>query len=132
MGNFISKESHSEFNVDNDSSISLEQKLGNACTQYRARICKCIWSPGTNSEESISPASVVWRAGTTNRVVVPARQARESIPGLLQRFTNTASVSKGNKEEEFLLSSFFGPRYSPLSCQLRQQHRLPPTFSLCG
>jgi hypothetical protein len=82
-------------------------------TQYRARICKCIWSPGTDSEESISPASVVWRAGTTNRVVVPARQARESIPGLLQRLTNTGSVRKGNKEEEFLLSSLFGPLHSP-------------------
>jgi hypothetical protein len=30
---------------------------------------------GIDSEESISPAYVVWRAGTKNRVVVPARQA---------------------------------------------------------
>ncbi len=33
-------------------------------------------SPGIDSEESIKPANVSWRAGTSNRVVVPARQAR--------------------------------------------------------
>jgi hypothetical protein len=42
---------------------------------YRARICKHLWSPGIDSEESISPAYENWRAGTKNRVVVPARQA---------------------------------------------------------
>ncbi len=43
----------------------------------RASICKRLWSPGIDSEKSIPPASVAWRAGTTNRVVVlsyrPAR-----------------------------------------------------------
>ncbi len=34
-----------------------------------------LWSPGIDSHESIAPAYVVWRAGTKNRVVVPARQA---------------------------------------------------------
>ena len=43
--------------------------------KYRARICKCLWSPGIDSEESISPAYVAWRAGTTNRAVVLARRA---------------------------------------------------------
>ena len=38
-----------------------------------ARICKCLWSPGIDSEESISPAYVAFEAGTTNRVVVLAR-----------------------------------------------------------
>jgi hypothetical protein len=32
----------------------------------RARICKSLWSPGVDSEESISPAHVAWRASTTN------------------------------------------------------------------
>jgi hypothetical protein len=41
-----------------------------------ARICKCLWSPGIDSEESISPAYVAWRAGTTNRVVVLASRNR--------------------------------------------------------
>jgi hypothetical protein len=40
-----------------------------------ARICKRLRSPGIDSEESIGPAYVTWRAGTTSRVVVPARQA---------------------------------------------------------
>jgi hypothetical protein len=30
----------------------------------RARIYKRLWSPELNSEESISPAYVAWRAGT--------------------------------------------------------------------
>jgi hypothetical protein len=39
-----------------------------------ARICKRLWSPGIDSEESISPAYVAWRASTTNRVSYrPAR-----------------------------------------------------------
>ncbi len=44
-------------------------------TRVRGRICKRLWSPGIDSEESISPAYVAWRAGTKNRVVIPARQA---------------------------------------------------------
>ncbi len=37
--------------------------------------------------------SVARRAGTSNRVIVPTRQAvNEWIPGLLKRFTNTGSV----------------------------------------
>ncbi len=48
-----------------------------------ARICKCLRSPGIDSKESIPPAYVAWRAGTSNRVVVPARPCWESIPGLL-------------------------------------------------
>jgi hypothetical protein len=40
----------------------------------RTRICKSLWSPGIDSEESISPAYVAWRASTTNRVSYrPAR-----------------------------------------------------------
>ncbi len=54
-----------------------------------ARICKRLWSPGIDFEESVPPAYAAWRAGTTNRVAVPGW---ESIPGLLKRFTNTGSV----------------------------------------
>jgi hypothetical protein len=54
----------------------------------RARICKRLWRPGIDSEDSIPPAYVAWRAGTTNRVVVPARQAGNRF---LNRFTNTVS-----------------------------------------
>ena len=59
----------------------------------RARVCKRLRSPGIDSEESIPPAYVAWRPDTTNRVIVPGRQATkaggvdssESIPGLLTR-----------------------------------------------
>ncbi len=46
----------------------------------RARICKCLWSPGIDSEESISPG---W----------------ESILGLLKRSTNTGSCCGGEGED---------------------------------
>ncbi len=59
----------------------------------RARICKRLWSPGIESAESISPAYVAWRAGTPNRVVVPARQAGNRFHGLLKRSTNTGPGS---------------------------------------
>jgi hypothetical protein len=45
------------------------------CTEPVFDYLYTLWSPGIDSEESIPPASVAWRAGTTNRVVVPARQA---------------------------------------------------------
>ncbi len=59
------------------------------CTSYlsgrfRARICKRLWSPAIDSEESIQVAMyVAWRAGSTNRVVVPARQAGNRFLGSL-------------------------------------------------
>jgi hypothetical protein len=42
---------------------------------YRARICKPLRRPGIDSEDWIPPAYVAWRAGMTNRVVVPACHA---------------------------------------------------------
>ncbi len=44
-------------------------------SERRARICKCLRSPGNDSDESISTAYVAWRASTTTRAVIPARQA---------------------------------------------------------
>jgi hypothetical protein len=41
----------------------------------RARICKRLRRPGIDSEDSIPPAYIAGRAGTTIRVVVPAREA---------------------------------------------------------
>jgi hypothetical protein len=54
-------------------------------TAFRARICKRLRSPGIDFKKSIPPAYVAWRAGTSKRVVVPARQARTSTPGLLKK-----------------------------------------------
>jgi hypothetical protein len=61
------------------------------------RICKCLWSPGIDSQESISPAYVAWRASTINTVGFrTGPPIWESIPGLLKRSTNTGSGSSGN------------------------------------
>ncbi len=53
---------------------------------YWARICKRLWSPGINSEESIPPAYVAWRAGAKKRVVVPARQAGNRFLGSINKY----------------------------------------------
>jgi hypothetical protein len=47
---------------------------------HRARICKRLWSPGIDSEESIPPVYVAWRAGTTILVLSygPARLGIDS------------------------------------------------------
>ncbi len=56
---------------------------------YRARICKRLESPPRiDSKESIRPADVACRAGTSNRVVVAARQAENRFLGP----TGTAGV----------------------------------------
>jgi hypothetical protein len=52
--------------------------------QSRARICKRLRRPGIDSEDSIPPAYVAWRVGTTKRVVVPARQAGNRFLGSLK------------------------------------------------
>jgi len=57
-----------------------------------AQIAKPLRSPGIDFKESIPPAYVAWLAGTTNKDVVPGRQASqargidslESIPGLIK------------------------------------------------
>jgi hypothetical protein len=50
----------------------------------RARICTRLWSTGIDSEESNPPACVAWRPGTTNRVLVPARQDENRFLGSLK------------------------------------------------
>ncbi len=50
----------------------------------RARICKRLWSPEIDSEESIQLAYVAWRAGAAYRVVVLARQAGNRFLGSLK------------------------------------------------
>jgi hypothetical protein len=41
-------------------------------------------SPGIDSKESIPPAYVAWRVGTSNKVLVPVRQARNRFLGSLK------------------------------------------------
>ncbi len=49
-----------------------------------ARICKRLRSPESDSKKSLPPAYVAWRAGTSNRVIIPARQAGNRFLGSLQ------------------------------------------------
>ncbi len=62
---------------------------GNSITDFWARVCKRLRRPGIDPKESIFPAYVAWRAGTSNRVVEPARLAGNrflgSLKGLLIR-----------------------------------------------
>jgi hypothetical protein len=51
---------------------------------YRARICKRLRRPGIDSKESIPPAYVACRAGTSKRGCRTGRPGCESIPGLLK------------------------------------------------
>ncbi len=56
---------------------------------FRARICKRLRIPGINS----GIAYVAWRTGTTNRVVVRARQAGNRFLGSLQGLKIQAQMS---------------------------------------
>ncbi len=42
-------------------------------------IASNLWSPGIDSKKSIAPAYLAWRAGTSNKVVIPPRQAGNRI-----------------------------------------------------
>jgi len=57
-----------------------------------ARICKRLRRLGIDSEDSIPPAYVAWRAGTTNRVVLPASQAGNRFLGSLKGLQIRAQV----------------------------------------
>jgi hypothetical protein len=91
----------------------------------RARICKRLRRPGIASKESIPPAYVGWRAGTSNRVVVPALQTGTRFLGSLkglqiragylgwrnrflendswapETFTNTGSANAGCCQDQY-------------------------------
>ncbi len=52
--------------------------------ESRSRICKRLMSPGIDSEELIPTAYIAWRPGTSNRVVLLARQAGYRFLGSLK------------------------------------------------
>jgi hypothetical protein len=62
-----------------------------------ARICKRLRSPGIASKESIPLAYVAWRAGTSNRVVVPARRAGNRFLGSLKGLQIRALAGRYDK-----------------------------------
>ncbi len=72
-------------------SMDMSKNPSKANGNARARICKRFRSPGIDAEESIPTVYVAWRVGTTNRVVVPARQAGSRFLGSLKSSTNMGS-----------------------------------------
>jgi hypothetical protein len=66
---------------------------------YRARICKRLRSPGINTEESVPPAYVAWRAGTPNAIIEPARQGENRFLGSLKSLQLWAQYSDFFKSE---------------------------------
>jgi hypothetical protein len=58
--------------------------IGLSYRPARASICKRLKSPGIDSEKSIPPAYVAWRASTPNKVVVTARQVGNRFLGSLK------------------------------------------------
>ncbi len=74
---------------------------------FWAHICKRLWSPGIDSEESIPPAYVAWWAGTTNRVVAPACQAGSWFLGSLKGLQIRALIQNLPNMTYRLLTSGF-------------------------
>jgi hypothetical protein len=96
----------------------------------RARICKRLWSPGIDSEESIPPACVARRAATTDRVVVPARQDGNrflgSLKGLQIRAQACAQVGEERSLQEVRHQDPDGGdcRTAPVKSQRKVIHRI--------
>ena len=74
--------------------IDSEESISPAYVVWRARarICKRLWSPGIDSEESISPTYVAGRAGTKKRGSRTVPPGWKSIPGFPKRSANRGSV----------------------------------------
>ncbi len=87
-------------------------QLANEHPRYRARICERLRSPGIDFKESTLLAYIASRAGTSNKVVVPACQAGNQFLGSfkdlqIRALFNAASARPGGQEEDrlFLFSS---------------------------
>jgi hypothetical protein len=75
--------------------------------ESRARICERLWSPGIDSEETNPSAYVAWQAGTTNRVVVPARHARNRFLGSFKGLQIRALYSADERVQRLAMASFW-------------------------
>ncbi len=88
---------------------------------YRAR-----GRPGIDSEDSISPAYVAWRAGKTNRVVLPARQAGSrflgALTGLQIRAQERRCIHVENNDER-KCRLYCKARYTPIIDTQRQSSK---------
>jgi hypothetical protein len=80
---------------------------GGTQLKTRGRIWKRLRSPRINSKESIPPAYVALRSGTSNRVVVPARQGENRFLGSLKRLQIRAQFVMISREACFIFLSGF-------------------------
>ncbi len=95
---------------------------------YRVRICKRLWSPGIDFEESISLAYVAWRAGTPNRVAVPSRQVGNRFLGSLKGLQIRAQYvgqAHAPLDQHVIRVNLF--RYHTYTVTLPSQHPLLPS-----
>jgi hypothetical protein len=76
----------------------------NSNEEYRARICKRLSSPGIDSMDSIPPAC---RAGTSNRVVVPAPQAGNRFLGSLKGLQIRAQAGNETDRKRRIVERIF-------------------------
>jgi hypothetical protein len=88
--------------------ISAQHRCGGDGRENRARICKRLWRLGIDSEQSIPPSYLTWRAGTKNRVVVLARQAENRFLGSLKGLQIRAQAQSGQNLPLFYIRSFLG------------------------
>jgi hypothetical protein len=108
--------------------------------ESRARICKRLSSSGIDSKDAISPAYVAWRAGMSNRVVLPARQAGNRFLGPLKVYKSgllfgRQNVNRTGRSDPYMmydcchcsLRTFFkeiGSKYLPHTCLILLRKRL--------
>ncbi len=94
----------------------------------RARICKRLWSPGIDSEESIPPAYVAWPSGTTNRAIVLARKAGNRFMGSLKGLQIRAQISRWVLMHMFQTRSSYIQEqvvFPAIGCTSRQETGVP-------
>jgi hypothetical protein len=72
------------FNYLNDKSANLVENYPCLFSNGRLHKLEPVLVNAYGAQESIPPAYLVWRAGTSNRVVVPARQAGNRFLGSLK------------------------------------------------
>jgi hypothetical protein len=80
--------------IDGNNQLDLTELTDAIARQTRQHII--VSYPGTDFKESIPPAYLACRAGTSNRVVVPVRQAGNRFLGSLEGLKIRALVSGFN------------------------------------
>ncbi len=113
--------------ASNVNSFSLFKEVGTIQGKLWARICKFLRSPRIDSKESIPPAYVAWRAGTSNRVVLPARHAGNRFLGSLKGLQLRPLVSRQRSFSQTMTVYSHNSVYNSLNSM---KHNLPILTSM--